>query len=324
MNMPLSKHQLFATRDLDEARARVAEVYCDHKLSMLHGGSVDAMHNHVALGAVSLNYMQYGADVSIEPGYLESFYLLQLPVRGKALISCDRAEVQASNGVASIVNPSNYTRMQWSEDCQKILIQLDKKAVEQCLAGLLGQPLEEQLLFENRMARDDAQKDAWWRSVLFLLQEMDQEQPAYAHKPVVDAMERSLITGLLYAQSSNYSAVLREQNPQIAPKHVRAAEQYMGEHYRFNLCVEDLVTVTGVSPRCLFEGFKKFRNTTPMRYLQQLRLAKVREALSEPGQTKTVTEIALACGFTQLGRFSVLYKNVFGESPSATLKSQQI
>jgi AraC-like DNA-binding protein len=324
MNMPLSKHRLFKTRELDEARARVAEVYCDHELRMARAGKVDAGHNHVSLGAVALNYMQYGADVEIEPGYLESFYLLQLPLDGKALVKCDKREVEASRSVASIVNPSNYTRMQWTEDCRKILIQLDKRSVEQCLAGLLGQPLEDELVFDNRMGRDDAQNDAWWRSVNFLLQEMNEEQPAYAHKPVVDAMARSLIAGLLYAQQSNYSAALREQNPQIAPKHVRAAEQYMNEHYRFNLCVEDLVTITGVSPRCLFEGFKKFRNTTPMRYLQQIRLAKVREALSKPGQDKTVTDIALECGFTQLGRFSVLYKNVFGESPSATLKNHQV
>lgn len=324
MNMPLSKHRLFHTQDVDEARARVAEVYCDHKLHVAKAKRVDACHNHVALGSVSLNYMQYGADVHIEPGYLDSFYLLQLPLQGSAVVSCDNHCVKANPHLASVVNPSDYTKMQWSADCRKVLIQIDRKSIEQCLAGLLGRPIEENLVFDNSMDRTQIEGDAWWRSALHLLSEMDQDLPAYTHKPVIDAFEKSLVTGLLYAQKNNYSSLLREQNPRIAPKHVRAAEHYMQEHYRFNICVEDLVTITGVSPRCLFEGFKKFRNTTPMRYLQQLRLAKVRQALSRPNQSKTVTEVALESGFSQLGRFSVMYKDVFGESPSTTLKNQRL
>jgi AraC-like DNA-binding protein len=36
----------------------------------------------------------------------------------------------------------------------------------------------------------------------------------------------------------------------------------------------------------------------------------------------TVTQIATGFGFTELGRFSVEYRKVFGESPSDTLHQQ--
>ena len=38
------------------------------------------------------------------------------------------------------------------------------------------------------------------------------------------------------------------------------------------------------------------------------------------GRSVTVTEIATALGFVELGRFSVEYRKAFGESPSETLR----
>jgi AraC-like DNA-binding protein len=56
-----------------------------------------------------------------------------------------------------------------------------------------------------------------------------------------------------------------------------------------------------------------------------LRLSQVRGALlSARGQFVTVTEIATDFGFAELGRFSVEYRKVFGESPSETLHQARV
>jgi len=59
----------------------------------------------------------------------------------------------------------------------------------------------------------------------------------------------------------------------------------------------------------------------PMHYLwlRRMQLAR-RSLLSADPAIKTVTEIATAHGFGELGRFAVEYRTLFGESPSATLK----
>jgi AraC-like DNA-binding protein len=63
---------------------------------------------------------------------------------------------------------------------------------------------------------------------------------------------------------------------------------------------------------------------TPCHYLRALRLAEARQAfLCIDTPTTSVTEVALRCGFRELGRFAVDYRAKFGESPSDTFAARQ-
>jgi AraC-like DNA-binding protein len=53
------------------------------------------------------------------------------------------------------------------------------------------------------------------------------------------------------------------------------------------------------------------------------RLQMVRDALQRPDQQNSITDIALQCGFSHLGRFSAQYRQAFGEAPSATLRRRR-
>jgi AraC-like DNA-binding protein len=56
-------------------------------------------------------------------------------------------------------------------------------------------------------------------------------------------------------------------------------------------------------------------------FLRRMHLARLALMQADPA-VATVTQIATDVGFWELGRFSVQYKWLFGESPSATLKHQ--
>ena len=57
-----------------------------------------------------------------------------------------------------------------------------------------------------------------------------------------------------------------------------------------------------------------------MQFLRSVHLNIVRERLWLSQTTVSVSNIAIDCGFTHLGRFSVAYKRRYGESPSDTLR----
>jgi AraC-like DNA-binding protein len=86
------------------------------------------------------------------------------------------------------------------------------------------------------------------------------------------------------------------------------------------LHISALCRTLEVSERTLRKAFHKLYGVPPCRHLRMLRLSQARRALlAADDKLVTVTEIATGCGFLELGRFSVEYRKVFGESPSQTL-----
>jgi AraC-like DNA-binding protein len=81
-----------------------------------------------------------------------------------------------------------------------------------------------------------------------------------------------------------------------------------------------LAQISGVRPRTLETHFKMFLGTTPLGWVRRMRLARARQELLHSGPQATVTDIALASGFSQLCRFAAEYRKAFGELPSRTVE----
>jgi AraC-like DNA-binding protein len=77
----------------------------------------------------------------------------------------------------------------------------------------------------------------------------------------------------------------------------------------------------GVSARWLQRCFSERWGQTPMDFIVIRRLARARARLAESDGTTVIGEVARECGFRNSGRFAVLYRTVYGESPSQTVAS---
>ncbi len=80
-----------------------------------------------------------------------------------------------------------------------------------------------------------------------------------------------------------------------------------------NLSIANICYTAGISEPTLRRKFQQFYNTSPKRYLLNLRLTKAVKLLGE--NTYSITEIAEDCGFSDTKYFSRIIKNEYGLSP---------
>jgi len=87
------------------------------------------------------------------------------------------------------------------------------------------------------------------------------------------------------------------------------------------LGIHELCRTAVLNQRTLLRAVRAVHGMTSCHYLLALRLAEARRAfLCAATPAPSVTEVALRCGFRELGRFAVEYRAAFGESPSDTLR----
>ncbi len=103
----LAAYSRVHTTDVDDAAESIGRIFCPHALDPLRHSWPDfhALHNSAAFDGFSVNYVAYGGSVSIDPGCLDRFFLLQMPIRGTAQIRTGGRVVESRprrRGVAAV------------------------------------------------------------------------------------------------------------------------------------------------------------------------------------------------------------------------------
>jgi len=98
-------------------------------------------------------------------------------------------------------------------------------------------------------------------------------------------------------------------------------EDFLGTHPDRPLYLSEICAAANTSEHTLRICCQEHLGMGPVRYLWLRRMHLARRALNQANSgDATVTSIAMAHGFWELGRFSVAYRGLFGETPVATLR----
>ena len=80
---------------------------------------------------------------------------------------------------------------------------------------------------------------------------------------------------------------------------------------------------TAACAKTLYDVCRAFSGQSPpIAYIKRCHMTLAHAMLHRAGPDATVTSIATLCGFGNLGRFAVRYRQLYGQPPSQTLRQQ--
>ncbi|HEF4760935.1 TPA: AraC family transcriptional regulator [Pseudomonas putida] len=133
-------------------------------------------------------------------------------------------------------------------------------------------------------------------------------------QPDASDMQSALLMSFLQALTPTGRATLKPPTRRVIA--VKAIN-HIHENTKKSLSMKTLVKQLETSARSLHLGFVETFGVSPIAYIRNLRLANVRRDLIR-NTWPTVTETAMYWNFHHLGRFSKVYQDAYGETPSET------
>ncbi|SFL73240.1 helix-turn-helix transcriptional regulator [Geodermatophilus ruber] len=314
---PLHRFPLCLSSDVEEFTARLNGVYYPAHVAPESAGRFPApsVLNALHEPDFTLGYIQPGGSVDVTPDQDTTTHHVNLVLSGSVVAVSGRDEVLLEPGIAAVHGVRERHQLRARAGSRLIGMKFGRELVEGELGAMLGRPVTDPVRWTAGFDLRRGAGRSWLSLVEFTLTALD--RPGLLDSPLVRRRQvRTLVAGLLAAQPHNYSADLADSARPLRPRTVRRALEHIHEHYAQPLTVTDLAAAAGSSARRLQEAFGAHLGQSPMSYLRDVRLDQVRRLLADGGSS--VTEAALACGFTHLGRFSAAYRERFGELPSRT------
>jgi AraC-like DNA-binding protein len=302
-----------------------AEVMCETMLTRYGATKFEASETSpffgrsaiAHLGSASLVMCAYGAPALAEFPEAD-FVRLQFAISGSARTTIDGQPVEVNAHQSCVTPADRRCTIEFGADYQQVLIRIEQGAMERKLAALLGAKPRGRLEFASALGKNQLYLDGLKNLIRFVAGELAASSTQPPHF-LLQEFEQTLMVAFLKAVPNSFSEILQRRPSEGASAHVRRVEEYIDAHWQLPISVEHLADVTGLGVRTIFATFKRNRGYTPLAYLKMVRLKNANNLLRFPAETTTVTQVALNCGFSNLGHFANDYQDAFGDRPSLTL-----
>jgi AraC-like DNA-binding protein len=321
---PLTRFPNFAHEDLAAVEDHLNHVIIPHRLTssanVPHGSF---RHSGVDFGAFSLCSVRYdfgGGRLRVACPSMDDDYRIQITVSGSGRVGNHTGE-ELFFGPTSfvIIHPNRAFVETFDSRCHHLLLTVRRRALETAYAEWTGHLPTARLRIEPSVVKVDGEGRPLVRYLAMLCGLLDANDRQHSAPELPRSVVRSLPQLLLRTLRHSHSDEFHRKPEAFDPAYVRRVEDYLLANAREDITMGELVAIAGCSARSVYHSFRKLRGVSPMRYLRDYRLAISREQLQDAQATgKSVTEIALACGFTHMSKYTAWYKARFGETPSAT------
>lgn len=278
------------------------------------------VHSRTAVGGYAVEEIRHNGDVRLHAEHVPSVVALR-PLEGR--IESKYGDVTAAAGAGEWVLASTgidgaHLRL---VDATVHSVVLDRSLVAEVASTHIDEPSVPLIRFTGLVPASPAMArtlDSAERFVHDLL-----STPAVSDASVLlGAAGRMLASAVLTAFPNDMPLDTEDDDPGHAhPALLNQALEFIQHNAARDIGVGDVAAAVYLTPRTVQYMFRKHLDTTPTAYLREVRMKRAREELIACDRSITaVAAVAARWGFAHTGRFAVLYRGAYGESPHETLR----
>jgi AraC-like DNA-binding protein len=312
----LSKHHcLLSSNSTTETRVKVSQYLWPHQMTIKGKKALNSQLRGVFFGKSALLDLCYGADVRINAGEINDYYLIRTTLRGSGNVTFGKQQAAMQNHRLTITSPIADSVVDMDNECRNLILRISRDCVQRQLQQMLDRNVQQPLVFN--VSVDGA---APILHTFNYICQLYKNSDAAALQQLNEQFSDYLVSLLISQLPHNYSEELQHGGKNLSPSHVKRAIEYIEEHYENPIALSSLAMAAGVSIRTLQNSFKRFTDQTPSNFIRNLRLKKVHEALKSSEGGATVCDILVRHGISSFGHFAKQYRSRFGCLPSETAK----
>jgi AraC-like DNA-binding protein len=271
------------------------------------------------VGVFAIDEVDIPADLEASPDPLDKVITTWV-TRGKLTAHCGGLDGAANVDDITMVTQPDLQHDASAEDLAATSVLIDPALVASVAAGV---PLSEAplpLRFSS-FAPADPRAVRRWKETVRYLQSCVLTDDVIA-TPLVLGHAGRLLAAVTLAVFPHAAA---EPSPWDRtdghPILLRRAMDFIDANLNRDIGIADIADAIHVTPRAVQYMFRRHLDSTPSQWLRDMRLRRAHTDLLAADRTHTtVTEIAARWGFAHSGRFAVLYRQTYGESPHETLQ----
>ena len=306
------QHQQFRTIDAHAARRFFAGAYQPGwRISVLAGHTAMSHHRSVA-GSMTVNEVMIQGRSTIEIPAADTIVVIQpragsLSVAGGPLATTD-FPILVAHGMSCVLH---------CDSARFDVVTIEANTLQK-VAAEWHKSLGQQTQFLNWRPRCRAAVRAWHRALDYVIATLTSAETA--QQPLIAAGMAGLLAG---AVLECYPSNLTEQaaGDLALPETLREAVSFIHCRTAQDIGINEVAAAVHLTPRAVQYLFRRQLGTTPTEYMRRVRLSRAhQELMRATSPATTVTEIAQRWGFAHTGRFAVLYRQTYGQSPHTTLR----
>ncbi|WP_137388766.1 AraC family transcriptional regulator [Rhodoligotrophos defluvii] len=322
MNMMRGAEIALRTSSIDEAQKHVSTVFSRQRIRVERPSfKLDFLHRHIRLPDFSVHRVRYGAPVWKEVVVPTNFVALQITLAGECIVFDGAREIVTGPGQMSVINSGRRFEKFWSRDAEQLMVCIDRRPHRGAATSVSPRASLNGITFDTDPV--SAERVPLLAGVVAAIcADFDSGSGCISDPEISRQMFETLVL-LMRRGLPHHDAAAPGPASQPAPYYIIRSEAFLSQNLAAEITLEDIAQAAGVSSRTLCNGYRRFRGTTPMARLRDLRLKRAREMLVSAEGGTTVRDVAGECGLNHLGRFSRYYAERFGEHPSFTLARSQ-